>query len=95
MPARTKLVYSFVIYSVSPTLWLHRDLDRLTTIHLVQRFLIFADLEHVSDLARDIRSSLGTPYHGGNSKLTYHALHLDFAAIQVSYRSGETVRLRK
>ena len=86
------MFYALIIQRVHHS-WLDRNLDCPTAVHLVQGLLVLGDLEHVCDLLHREFGSLS--HDSTRTNPTHHALDLDFAAVEVSYRAGETVRLRE
>lgn len=69
----------------------HNDLDCVTTVHLVECFLVLADLEYVCHLSTYCQRTSLVVFNCDN--MTYHAFHVDFATIEISYRAREAMRL--
>lgn len=71
---------------------LHRDLQRPTTVHLLQCLLVLRDGEHIRHLATALREH---ELIRRREDRTHHALDADLPAVEVLHRPGEAVRLRE
>ena len=70
---------------------LDRNLERTTAAHLVQCLLVILQGEDIRDLPA-VSADINELQSG---KFTYHALHVDFPAVQVCNRTGEAECLRE